>query len=66
MKRTIKALFLKDGKQLFYPSDAECKTLWDYVERIDIEESYTIEEWQRKFVLIRGFDDAVQHKDSVK
>jgi len=59
MKRTIKALFLKDGKQLFYPSDQECKTLWGYVERIDIEESYTIEEWQSKFVLIRGFDDAV-------
>lgn len=56
MKRTIKALYLKDGKQIFYPSDDECKKLWDYVDRIDIEESYTIQEWQRKFILIRGFE----------
>jgi hypothetical protein len=56
MKRKIKALFLSDGKQIFYPSDEECKRLWDYVERIDIEESYTIEEWRSKYVLIRSYD----------
>ena len=56
MKRKIKTLLLKDGKQIFYPSDEECKRLWDYVERVDIEESYTIEEWQSKYVLIRSYD----------
>ena len=48
MKRKIKTLFLKDGKQIFYPTDDECKRLWNDVERIDIEESYTIEEWKQK------------------
>ena len=61
MKRTIKVLFLKDGKQIFYPSDGEMKELWDYVEQICIEETYTIEEWRSKFVVIRN--DAVQHKN---
>ena len=55
MKRKIKTLFLKDGKQIFYPTDDESKRLWDAVERIDIEESYTIEEWKQKYVLIRAF-----------
>ncbi len=57
MKRTIKTLFLKDGKQICYPSDPECKTLWEQVVRIDIEESYSIEEWNSKFVMIRSFSD---------
>lgn len=53
MKRKIKMIMLKDGKQIFYPSDAEMKELWDYVETVDIEESYSIEEWKAKFVVIR-------------
>lgn len=57
MKRKIKLIQLKDGKQIYYPSDAELKELWDYVERVDIEESYSIEEWKRKFVVIRGLPD---------
>jgi len=57
MKRKIKTLFLKDGKQIFYPTDDECKRLWNDVERIDIEESYSIEEWKQKYVLIRAYDD---------
>jgi hypothetical protein len=60
MTRKIKTLFLKDGKEIFYPSDAECKTLWDQVERIDIEESYTIEEWKEKYVLIRSYSGALR------
>lgn len=57
MKRKIKTLILKDGKQLMYPSDEECKILWSQVERIDIEESYSIEEFSQKYVLIRSFSD---------
>jgi len=60
MKRKIKALFLKDGKQIFYPTDDECKRLWDDVERIDIEESYSIEEWSAKFVVVRSYDGAMR------
>jgi len=56
VKRKIKTLLLKDGKQIFYPTDDECKKLWDYVERVDIEESYSIEEWQSKYVLIRSYE----------
>lgn len=58
MKRRIKTIHLKDGKQIFYPTDAELKELWDYVEEVEIEERYTIEEWKGKFVVIRSFDDA--------
>lgn len=57
MKRTIKALHLKDGKQLMYPNDEECKKLWNEVVRVDIEESYSIEEWKERFVLIRSFNN---------
>lgn len=57
MKRRIKALYLRDGKQVFYPTDDECKRLWDYVDRIDIEESYSIEEWKGKFIVIMRVDD---------
>lgn len=57
MIRKIKAIYLKDSKQLFYPSDEELKRLWDYVERIDIEESYTIDEWKSKFIVVRHYDD---------
>lgn len=64
MIRKIKILFLKDGKQIFYPTDDECKKLWNDVDNITIEETYTIEEWRRKFVLIRSYNNsAVQHKD---
>lgn len=56
MKRKIKTLFLRDGKQIFYPSDDECKRLWNEVERIDIEESYSIEEWSSKYILIRSYE----------
>lgn len=59
MKRKIKMIQLKDGKQLYYPSDGELKELWDQVERVDIEESYTIDEWKRKFVVIRSFDNGL-------
>lgn len=57
MKRKIKMIMLKDGKQIFYPSDAEMKELWDQVDRIDIEESYSMAEWSEKFVVIRSFDN---------
>lgn len=60
MTRKIKTLFLTDGKQIFYPSDEECKRLWDQVERIDIEESYSIAEWKEKYVLIRSYDGALR------
>lgn len=59
MIRKIKMIQLKDGKQLYYPSDGELKELWDYVERVDIEESYTIEEWKEKFVVIRSIGDGL-------
>lgn len=56
MKRKIKMIQLKDGKQLYYPSDAEMKELWNYVDMVVMEETYTIQEWQSKFVVIRSFD----------
>ena len=62
MKRKIKTLILNDGKHIFWPTDEECKKLWDQVKLIDIEESYTIEEWQCKFVLIRSYDDKLNSK----
>ena len=60
MKRTIKTIILKDGKQICYPSDPECKLLWDQVDKVVIEESYTMEEFNKKYVLIRSFDDELQ------
>lgn len=56
MKRRITLIQLKDGKQLYCPSDAEMKELWSDVERVDIEESYTIDEWNEKFIVIRGVE----------
>jgi hypothetical protein len=60
MIRKIKAIFLKDGKQIYYPTDDECKKLWDQVEKIDIEESYTMDEFRQKFVVIRSYDGALR------
>lgn len=56
MKRKIKTLHLKDGKQIFYPTDDECKKLWNDVEQICIEETYSITEWLQKYVLIRSYE----------
>jgi hypothetical protein len=60
MIRKIKAIFLKDGKQIYYPTDDECKKLWDQVEKIDIEESYTMDEWKQKYVLIRSYSGSLK------
>jgi len=52
MKRKIKAIYLKDGKQIFYPSDDEFKTLWEQVAHVSVEETYTVDEFIDRFVLI--------------
>lgn len=54
MIRRIKMIQLTDGKQIFYPNDEECKKLWENVDRVDIEESYTIEEWNERFIIVRS------------
>lgn len=43
---------MTDGKSLFYPSDEEWNKLYDQIETVEIEESYTIAEWDEKFVVI--------------
>lgn len=57
VKRKIKAIYLKDGKQLFYPSDDEWNKLYDQIEKVEIEESYSKEEWEAKFIVVRMSDD---------
>lgn len=66
MKRKIKAICLKDGKQIYWPTDEECKKVWDYVAVIQIEETYTIEEWQAKFVIIRSFDSESEARGNME
>lgn len=53
MKRRIKSIRLTDGKMLFYPSDNEWNKLYDQIETVEIEESYTIAEWNEKFVVVQ-------------
>lgn len=53
MKRRIKLIRLNDGKYLFYPSDEEWNRLYDQIETVEIEESYTIAEWNDKFVVVQ-------------
>lgn len=53
MKRRIKLIRLTDGKSLFYPSDEEWNRLYDQIETVEIEESYTIAEWNEKFVVVQ-------------
>ena len=53
MKRRIKQIRLTDGKMLFHPSDDEWNRLYDQIETVEIEESYTIAEWQEKFVIVQ-------------
>jgi urease accessory protein UreE len=53
MKRRIKQIRLTDGKSLFYPSDEEWNRLYDQIETVEIEESYTIAEWNEKFVVVQ-------------
>ena len=54
MKRRIKQIRLTDGKSLFYPSDDEWNRLYDQIETVEIEESYTIAEWNEKFVVVQN------------
>lgn len=54
MKRRIKQIRLTDGKSLFYPSDDEWNKLYDQIETIEIEETYTIAEWNEKFVVVQN------------
>lgn len=54
MKRRIKSIRLTDGKILFYPSDEEWNKLYDQIETVEIEEIYTIAEWQEKFVVVQN------------
>lgn len=56
MKRQIKTIYLKDGKQIFYPSDNELKKIWNQIETIEITERYSIKEWNDKYVFIRSYD----------
>lgn len=53
MKRRIKSIRLTDGKMLFYPSDNEWNKLYDQIETVEIEEIYTIAEWNEKFVVVQ-------------
>ena len=54
MKRRIKQIRLTDGKSLFYPSDEEWNRLYDQIETVEIEESYTIAGWNEKFVVVQN------------
>lgn len=53
MKRLIKQIILTDGKCFCYPSDEEWNRLYDQIETVEIEESYTIAEWNEKFVVVQ-------------
>ena len=60
MKRRIKSIRLTDGKMLFYPSDDEWNKLYDQIEKVEIEESYSKEEWEAKFIVVRMGDETAQ------
>ena len=60
MKRRIKSIRLTDGKMLFYPSDDEWNKLYDQIEKVEIEESYSKEEWEAKFIVVRMGDETTQ------
>ena len=50
MKHRITQIILSDGKKILNPSDEELKQLNDQIERLEIVEYLTKEEWNKFYV----------------
>lgn len=50
MKSKIKQITLTDGKQIFYPSEEEVKKVNDQIERVEIIEYLTKDEWDKLYI----------------